>query len=300
MKKIIFLILFVLMITIVKPNWVEAEPDISAQNAVVLDLNTMEVLYDKRMHELSSIASITKIVTAFVALEHADLSDQIRISKEATMIEGSSIYTEENQIYSLEDLLYGLMLRSGNDAATAIAEHVGGSTKGFAFLMNDTARWLGMENSSFQNPHGLEEEYHYSSAYDMALVTANAMKQNEDFRKIFGTEKHLPKNGDYYWFNKNKLLTTYGEFCTGGKTGFTKKAGRTLVTTAEHDGHEIVVVTLNAPDDWNDHKKLYDYSFNQLQDKPELPIHAEAGKFDFMDVYMETFRQMQGAFLWST
>ena len=298
MKKLAIFLSLIVTAMLVNPYGTDASPDISAEKAVVLDMNTMEVLYDKQMNEKSSVASITKIVTAFVALEHGSLDDQVRISKEASMMEGSSIYLEVDQQYSLEDLIYGLMLRSGNDAATAIAEHVGGSVKGFAFLMNETVDWLGMKNSSFQNPHGLEEENHYSSAYDMALVTAHAMNKNKDFREIFGTEKHLPINGDYYWFNKNKLLTTYGEYCTGGKTGFTKKAGRTLVTTAEHEGEEIVVVTLHASDDWNDHKKLYDYAFQELAKKPDLPIHADASDSYFLELYIETFRQMQGASIW--
>ncbi|MBR7553293.1 D-alanyl-D-alanine carboxypeptidase family protein [Allobacillus sp. GCM10007491] len=298
MKKLAIFTLLILLIMLINPYGSDAAPDISAEKAVVLDMNTMEVLYGKQMNERSSIASITKIVTAFVALEYGDLDDRVRISKKASMMEGSSIYTKENQLYTLEDLIYGLMLRSGNDAATAIAEHVGGSVEGFAFLMNETADWIGMENSSFKNSHGLEEENHYSSAYDMALITAHAMNKNDQFKKIFGTEKHLPKNGDYYWFNKNKLLTTYGEYCTGGKTGFTKKAGRTLVTTAEYENKEIVVVTLNASDDWNDHKKLYDYAFQELAKKPNVPIQAKANDSYFIDLYIETFRQLQGASLW--
>ncbi|MFC0014719.1 MULTISPECIES: D-alanyl-D-alanine carboxypeptidase family protein [Allobacillus] len=298
MKKLAIFTLLILLILFINPYGSDAAPDISAEKAVVLDMNTMEVLYGKQMNERSSIASITKIVTAFVALEYGDLDHRVRISKKASMMEGSSIYTKENQLYTLEDLIYGLMLRSGNDAATAIAEHVGGSVEGFAFLMNETADWIGMENSSFKNSHGLEEENHYSSAYDMALITAHAMNENDQFKKIFGTEKHLPKNGDYYWFNKNKLLTTYGEYCTGGKTGFTKKAGRTLVTTAEYEDQAIVVVTLNASDDWNDHKKLYDYAFQELAKKPNVPIQAEANQSNLFDLYIETFRQLQGASVW--
>jgi D-alanyl-D-alanine carboxypeptidase len=163
----------------------------------------------------------------------------------------------------LEDLLYGLMLRSGNDAAIAIAEHVGGSVEGFVFLMNQTAASLGMTDTHFMNPHGLDEEEHYSTAYDMALLMRYAMG-NKTFSKISGTTSYQAKTYDYPWRNKNKLLTMLYEPSTGGKTGFTKKAGRTLVTTAKKEKLSFIVVTLNAPDDWNDHMLLYEWGFDHF------------------------------------
>lgn len=160
----------------------------------------------------------------------------------------------------LEDLVYGLMLRSGNDAAVTIAEHVGGSEEGFVFLMNEKAKWLGMTNTHFDNPHGLDSETHYSSAYDMALLMRYAMN-NEQFVEITGSTSFKSENRDYSWRNKNKLLTVFYKYCTGGKTGFTKQTGRTLVSTASKDGMDLIVVTLDAPDDWRDHMNLFEWGF---------------------------------------
>lgn len=223
MKKLYLLTVVALLVSVFSTSIgfkAEASPNVSARNAIVLDIDSNEILYEKQPQEKRNIASITKIMTAIVAVENGDLDDQVTISSNAVNKEGSSIYTKPGDRYSLRDLVYGLMLRSGNDAATAIAEHVGGSEKGFAFLMNEKRRWIGMKNSSFKNPHGLDEEDHYSTAYDMALLTSYAMK-NDEFRKIFGTKKYLSENIDYYWFNKNKLLMT-NDYCTGGKQGLPK------------------------------------------------------------------------------
>lgn len=275
----------------------ESAPGVSASNAVVLNMDTNEVIYEKKANESREIASITKIMTAIVAIEQNDLDEKVLISSNAAKKEGSSIYTKAGDIYSLEDLVYGLMLRSGNDAATAIAEHVAGSEKGFAFLMNEKASWIGMQNSSFQNPHGLDEEEHFSTAYDMALLTSYAMK-NDEFKKIFGTKKYLSKNIDYYWFNKNKLLMS-NDYCTGGKTGFTKSAGRALVTTAEHEGKRIVVVTLNASNDWNDHRVLYDYAFKQIDEESEGFSEEMLNFPSFIESYFDVLNRMHGVKEWS-
>ncbi|MGM8214013.1 D-alanyl-D-alanine carboxypeptidase family protein [Bacillaceae bacterium W0354] len=300
MRSVFVLILCSLLITSSIYVNSETTPHVSASSAIVMDMNTKEVLFEKNAHEKRNIASITKIMTAIVALEHGNLEDQVIISYDASRKIGSSIYTREGQKYSLKDLLYGLMLRSGNDAAAAIAEHIAGSEKGFAFLMNEKARWIGMENSSFQNPHGLDEDGHYSTAYDMALLTTYAMKSNEDFRKIFGTKKYLSENVNYYWFNKNKLLMT-NDYCIGGKTGYTKSAGRTLVTTAELDGKEIVVVTLNAHSDWNDHRNLYKYAFEKLEtEKQENDDSTDFFNFpSFIDSYIDVFNRLNGVKKWS-
>ncbi|RPF55729.1 D-alanyl-D-alanine carboxypeptidase family protein [Aquisalibacillus elongatus] len=299
MKNALMIILvFTLLFLTTVPSETEVTPSISAENAVVLDMDTNEIIFEKNANQQKNIASITKIMTAIVALEQEEIKDRVLISRNAAMKEGSSIYTKPGDIYTLEDLIYGLMLRSGNDAATAIAEHVGGSVKGFAFLMNQKATWIGMNNSSFQNPHGLDEENHYSTAYDMALLTSYAMSTNSDFRKIFGTKKHLPENINYYWFNKNKMLMT-NDYCTGGKTGFTKSAGRTLVTTAERNGEQIVVVTLNASSDWQDHRTLYDYGFKALEDQSD-PIDEEILDFpQFIESYFDVIHRMHGVRQWS-
>lgn len=236
------------------------EVHISAHNAILMEQKSGRVIFEKDAHERRPIASITKVMTAIIAIENGNLKDKVKVSERAIHTEGSSIYLQRGETMTLEDLLYGLMLRSGNDAAIAIAEHIGGSVEGFVFLMNEKARYLGMTNTNFKNPHGLDEDGHYSSAYDIAILTRYAM-ENELFREISGSESYHSKNRDYRWNNKNKLLTRYYDYCTGGKTGYTKKAGRTLVTTAEKNDLELISVTLNAPDDWNDHRSLYDWGY---------------------------------------
>lgn len=240
--------------------------DVSAQAAILMDLESGRVLYEKNSQTPLRIASITKIMTAIIAIELGDLEDLVTVSSNAFGVEGSSIYLRRGEEVTLENLLYGLMLRSGNDAAVAIAEHIGGSVEGFVFLMNQKAEELGMHQTVFNNPHGLDtHEEHYSSAYDMALLTAYAM-QNETFATIVGTrKKNVQFDGEEWqrtWYNKNRLLTMY-PYANGVKTGFTKRAGRTLVSSAEKEGHGLIAVTLNAPNDWNDHMRLYEYGFQQ-------------------------------------
>ncbi len=241
---------------------VQADISLSAENAILIDQQTGDVLFEQNAHHKQSIASITKIMTAIIAIESGQMDEMAKVSRNAIHTEGSSIYLEESEKMNLTDLVYGLMLRSGNDAAIAIAEHIGGSEEGFVFLMNEKARWLGMTNTNFENPHGLEDEHHYSTAYDMALLMQYAMNDPQ-FQKISNTTSYTATTRSYGWKNKNKLLTHLYEYCTGGKTGYTKKAGRTLVSTAENNGHQLIAVTLNAPDDWNDHIQLFSYGFDR-------------------------------------
>jgi D-alanyl-D-alanine carboxypeptidase (penicillin-binding protein 5/6) len=244
-----------------------AQHGVSAQAAILVDIESGRILFEKNSDQPLRIASITKIMTAIVAIENGVLSDKVVTSKNAYRVEGSSIYLRLGEKLSLEDMLYGLMLRSGNDAAVAIAEHIGGSLDGFIYLMNQKAEELGMTQSVFNNPHGLDDhEEHYSSARDMAVLTAYAMK-NETFATIVGTKrKTAPLEGekwDRIWHNKNRMLTKY-PYADGVKTGFTKRAKRTLVSSATKDGHSLVAVTLNAPDDWNDHIHMFEYGFNEF------------------------------------
>src|SRR5699024_8697780 len=245
----------------------QARVYVSAQNAVLIEQDSGEVLFEHNAHERQSVASITKVMTAIIAIESNQMDDMIKASRNAIHTEGSSIYLEEGEKMQLEDLIYGLMLRSGNDAAMAIAEHIGESEEGFVYLMNEKARWIGMTNTNFANPHGLEEDNHYSTAYDMAILMQYAMN-NPLIRKISGTTMHTAKTRTDGWKNKNKLLTHLYKPSTGRKTGFTKKAGRTLLSTATHGGDELIVVTLNAPDDWNDHISLYTKGFQELKIRP--------------------------------
>jgi D-alanyl-D-alanine carboxypeptidase len=191
----------------------------------------------------------------------------VKISEKAAGTEGSSLYLKPGETIPLKDLVYGLMLRSGNDSAVAIAEYVGGSLEGFVYMMNEKAQEIGMKNTLFQNPHGLDDhEDHYSSAYDMALLTRYAM-ENETFKEISATKVYRsPQEGekwDRVWRNKNKMLKYY-KYSTGGKTGYTKRAKRTLVSTAEKNGMELIAVTLNDPNDWDDHEQMFEWAFHEF------------------------------------
>jgi D-alanyl-D-alanine carboxypeptidase len=238
-------------------------PGVSAQSAAVIDVQSGTFLMEKRADVRMRIASLTKVMTAIVAIEHANLHKQVRISKRATMQEGSSIYLQQGQVIDLKSLLYGLMLRSGNDSAVAIAEAVGGSVEGFAAMMNDTARYIGMRHSHFENPSGLDADAHYSTAHDMALLTAYAL-HNATFREIVRTPllriAYPEQNVSYLWRNKNKMLRFF-DGADGVKTGFTKKAGRCLISSATRNGRQIAVVTLRASSDWVDHRRLLEYGF---------------------------------------
>lgn len=205
-----------------------------------------------------------KIMTAIVAIESGKLDETVIIGDEISTAYGSGIYIKSGEQITIRDLLYGLMLRSGNDAALAIAHHVGGSVESFVSMMNEKAGALGMKNSIFNNPSGLDQEKgNYSTAYDMALLTSYAMK-NEEYRKITSTKNYKLKTNMnvYSWTNKNKLLFSY-KYSTGGKTGFTQIARRTLVTTASKDNLNLVVVTLNDGNDFADHKNLFEEAFNE-------------------------------------
>lgn len=250
-------------------NPVHASISVSARNAILMEQESGRVLFEKGAHEQRRIASITKIMTAIIAIESDKLDEMVTVSERAFGTEGSSLYLQKNEKIKLEDLVYGLMLRSGNDAAIAIAEHVGGSVEGFVYLMNEKAKELGMCNTHFTNPHGLDDSKdHYSTAYDMAILTRYAM-ENEQYRKISGTQVHRAPNPtekwDRVWKNKNRLLTGKYEYTTGGKTGYTKLAKRTLVSTASKEELDLIAVTLNAPDDWNDHIRMYETAFKNYE-----------------------------------
>ncbi|WP_054957161.1 D-alanyl-D-alanine carboxypeptidase family protein [Paenibacillus dakarensis] len=238
-------------------------PEHHAQAAAVIDVTSGRLLYSKRGDERMRIASLTKIMTAIVAIERGNLKDSVKITKNSFAKEGSSLFLKLGEEMSLENLLYGLMLRSGNDAASAIAEHVGGSEEGFVHMMNEKAAVLGLSNSHFMNPHGLDHDDHYSSANDLAKLTAYALK-NPVFKEIVKTPvKKAPnpnEKWDYKWDNKNKMLRFY-EGADGVKTGYTKKAFRCLVSSATRNGQQIAAVTLNDGNDWSDHANMLDYGF---------------------------------------
>jgi serine-type D-Ala-D-Ala carboxypeptidase (penicillin-binding protein 5/6) len=271
MKQIIAPIIYIVICSLVLagfPQEAKAEPGVSAKAAVLMEQSSGRVLYGRNEHRPMRIASITKIMTAILAIESGKMQDTVTITEHAARTEGSSLYLKPGEKIPLTDLVYGLMLRSGNDSAVAIAEHVGGSLEGFAYLMNQKAEEIGMKHTRFRNPHGLDtHEDHYSTAYDMALLTKYAMN-NDTFKDISATKvfrsEQTGEKWDRVWRNKNKMLKLY-ENSTGGKTGYTKRAKRTLVSTAEKDGMELIAVTLNDPDDWEDHRNMFEWGFQSFK-----------------------------------
>ena len=232
---------------------------LSAEKAILLDAATGRVLYEKDADERSLIASTTKIMTALVVCEQCNVLDRMRIPREAVGIEGSSMYLREGEVLTIQELLYGLMLHSGNDAAVALAIYCGGTVEGFAELMNDKARVLGMTGSHFANPNGLDAPDHYSTARDLAILAAYAM-ENPIFYKTVSAKNVTV--GERYLKNHNKLLWRV-EGADGVKTGYTRAAGRILVSSATREGRRLIAVTLNAPDDWNDHSQLLEEGFSR-------------------------------------
>lgn len=252
MKKILFfVILFLLPITI---NAAESE--------IVMDQDTGRILYAKNINKQDLIASTSKIMTAVIAIENGKLNNIYTVGEEINEVYGSSMYLKESEKISLKNLLYGLMLRSGNDAAVVIANNVSKNEKEFVDLMNKKAEKLNMKNTVFHNPHGLDNKNeNISTAYDMALLTKYAMK-NKTYRKIVKTKKRKFKTNlnNYELFNKNSLLIDY-KYCTGGKTGYTEKAHKSLVTTASKDNENLIIVSLNDPNRFANHRRLYEKYF---------------------------------------
>ena len=234
---------------------------VSARRAYVLDAATGRVLYEKNPHERSLIASTTKIMTALIVCEQCNVLDRMRIPKEAVGVEGSSMYLQEGEVLTLQELLYGLMLSSGNDAAVALAIYCGGTVEGFAELMNDKARNLGLKNTHFENPNGLDSPGHYSTARDLAVLAAYAM-ENPIFRKTVSTKSLMA--GQRCLTNHNKLLWRV-EGADGVKTGYTRAAGRILVSSAARNDRRLIAVTIDDPDDWNDHASLLESGFSRYR-----------------------------------
>ena len=258
-----FLILLIFLVSI----GANAKTMDTAKSSIVMDIDSGRILYKNNIHDKRLIASITKIMTATVAIENAKLNDKYEAGEEILEMYGTSIYLEYKEKMSLKNLLYGLMLRSGNDAAVVIANNVSKNEADFVKLMNKKAKEIGMRDTTFSNSHGLDEKTkNYSSAYDMALLSSYSYKNYPIYRKITKTKKYETntKNKNYLWYNRNKLLGDY-EYCTGGKNGYTPSAGRTLVTTAEKDNLRLTVVTLNDGNEYITHKNLYEYVYNNYQ-----------------------------------
>lgn len=243
----------------------------SATSAILMDMDSGNIIYQQNIDKQRPIASISKIMTAIVAIESNKVDDIVTVGNEITKAYGSGIYIKEGEQLTLKDLLYGLMLRSGNDASYAIAKYVGNDIDNFVKMMNDKAQELGMKNTKFNNPNGLDDDGgNISTARDMAILTSYAMK-NDIYREITSTKKYNLKTNmnTYAWTNKHKLLFSK-DYITGGKTGFTDVAKRTLVTTASKDNVNLVVVTLNDGNDFADHIALFEEAFAMYTNYPIL------------------------------
>lgn len=239
---------------------------VSAQSALLMDAATGRVLYEKNADARALIASTTKIMTALVVCQQCNVMDRVRIPQEAVGIEGSSLYLQAGEILTVQELLYGLMLHSGNDAAVALAIYCGGTVEGFVALMNDKARALGLDGTHFENPNGLDSPGHYSTARDLATLAAYAL-EDPIFAQTVGTK--TVTIGTRHLRNHNKLLWTVPG-ADGVKTGYTRAAGRTLVSSVTRQGRRLVCVTLGAPRDWEDHKTLVEAGFSRYTPKQLL------------------------------
>lgn len=251
---------------------------VSARSAYVMDAVSGRELFQRNPDERNLIASTTKIMTALVVCEQCNVLDRMRIPKEAVGIEGSSMYLKEGEVLTLQELLYGLMLSSGNDAAVALAIYCGGTVEGFAELMNDKARNLGLSGTHFENPNGLDSPGHYSTARDLAKLAAYAMKNPIFYKTVSARSVRI---GQRSLTNHNKLLWRL-EGADGVKTGYTKAAGRILVSSATREGRRIIGVTIDAPDDWNDHCALLNEGFTRYHDRQILSAGQCVGTLDVL------------------
>ncbi len=265
-------------------------PSVAAKGAILIECSSGDVICEYNADLRLPMASTTKIMTAIIAIEERKLSDEVSVSPLAVGVEGSSVYLSANEKLTMGDLVYALMLESANDAAAAIAIEVAGSTEAFAELMNDTAQRIGCENTHFTNPHGLDNEEHYTTARDLSRITAYALR-NETFKEIVSTQRHtipLEGGGIRLLINHNRLLRE-NEYVIGVKTGYTKRSGRCLVTAAERDGVTVVAVTLSDPDDWRDHTSLLSYGLDAYEcyrlagdGTVAVPIPVVGGQADFV------------------
>ena len=270
MKRTILLLLLLRFPQLMIPAAaVDESPSVSAASMILLHPESGRVLLEKNADDRRLIASTTKLLTALTALTEGDLDREMEIRPEWTCVEGSSMYLKAGEIYTLRELLTGLLLASGNDAALAIAEGISGSVQNFTDRMNALAGEIGMNNSHFSNPHGLDAEDHYSTARDLAVLMSRVMEEPV-LREILALRSCRIRGREY--MNHNKLLSS----CPGvvaGKTGYTMAAGRCLVTCCERDGLSLICVTLSDRDDWQDHSALYDWAYDRF--RPYAPSEGE-------------------------
>lgn len=262
-KLLLFICIFSLPVDCIDADIVK--PSLSASSFIAIEPDSGRIIVSRDSNAKKYMASTTKIMTTIVAIEELkDLNKEVLIPAECTNIEGSSVYLIPNQKVKLIDLLYGVMLRSGNDAASAVAYYAGDKNiDNFIEKMNEKAEQIGALNTHFVNPHGLHNDEHYTTAYDLALITKYAMN-NPLFRKIASTKRYINEGNNFYFFNKNKVVYQY-KYGTGVKIGYTRAAGRCLVASAEKDDVEIIVVVLNDSNWFSDSYKVFDYAFSQLK-----------------------------------
>ena len=266
--------IFLLILIIIFPI------NVFASSTIVMDNDSGRILYENNSNERRLIASTTKIMTCILVLENSDLSKKITVGDEILKVYGTNIYVEVGEILTIKDLLYGLMLRSGNDAAIVLANNIFSNEKEFVQKMNDKAMEIGMKNTYFENPHGLDDDTkNYSTAYDMALLAKYAYK-NKIYRKIISTKKYNTKSNlkSYEWYNRMSLINDY-KYCVGGKNGYTPKAGKTLVSYASKNNMNLIAVTLDDSDCYTNHKKLYEnfykiYNNYKIIDKEDFVIDS--------------------------
>lgn len=284
MKKKLTAFLILAFVVLVQGFYVCAHSlNVSARSAVLMCLNNGEVLYSHNPDEKLSMASTTKIMTSLIALESALPSMEINVTDEMVAVEGTSMGLKVGDSVSLKELVYGMLLQSGNDAANTVAHVLGGTPEGFAVMMNARAKEIGMNNTNFVTASGLDSKEHYSTAYDMALLACECL-ENPEFKSICSDKSARLTYGNPPYArtltNHNRLLWSY-EGAIGVKTGFTKKSGRCLVSAAQRDGVTLVAVTLNAPNDWNDHRQMLDYGFSVCK--------AENADYDLSSLYHRVF-----------
>lgn len=281
--KVLMLFLLLIMIFTMK-NVTFGKEYISAQSYCLVESTTKRVIEGKNINERFLTASICKVLTAIIIIENVNIEDYVIVTKETINQEGSSIYLKENDMLQVKDLLYGLLLRSGNDCAYLLATYLTPNINDFSKLMNKYAKIIGMKNSTFSNPSGLDDEnYNYSTAYDMSLLMIYAMK-NSTFREIVGSNRYYTtsvNNEKYYFFNKHKLVQKY-DYIIGGKTGYTEKAGRTLITYSSKNDMELCCVTFKSNNDWNEHINLINGCYDNYYMKEVMKKQIIVTKSDYM------------------
>lgn len=270
--------------------------DLSAECAVLISEQTGEIIFQKNAFKKHSMASTTKIMTALLAAESGKLADELIVSKKMISVEGTSMGLLPGDFVSVNDLIYGMLLSSGNDAANATAFYLGGNVENFAAMMNAKAKEIGMKSTSFVTPSGLDDDKHFSTAYDMALLGRYAVKNPIILSACSSKKASLSFGNPPYrrtLYNHNRLLNSY-EYALGIKTGFTKKSGRCLVSYAKKDEMGLIAVTLNDPNDWNDHISMFNFGFNELkknQIKPNLPasVTVVGGNVENLKIFSNQF-----------